>query len=83
MEQAVKNLSLQRAMAVRSSYLAYCKGKGVNVDESQLVPVGMGIKTPKFPVPHTKQEWDANRRVVFLIKNVEAEATEFAPTPSK
>jgi len=83
MEQAVKNLSLQRAMAVRTSYLAYCKTKSVTVDESQLVPVGMGIKTPKFPVPHTKQEWDANRRVVFLIKNVEAEATEFAPTPSK
>ena len=30
MEQAAKNLSLNRANAVRDSYLAFCESKGVN-----------------------------------------------------
>jgi ABC-type nitrate/sulfonate/bicarbonate transport system substrate-binding protein/outer membrane protein OmpA-like peptidoglycan-associated protein len=79
MEQQVKNLSLSRARAVRTSFLNYCKKRGLNLDESQFVAVGMGITNPKFNPPRTKQEWDANRRVVFRIKQVEAELTEFTP----
>jgi len=79
MEQQAKNLSLLRAQAVRASFLDYCKKRGLVLDESQFVAVGMGITNPKFNPPRTKEEWDANRRVVFRIKQVEAELTEFTP----
>jgi outer membrane protein OmpA-like peptidoglycan-associated protein len=78
-EQAAKNLSLQRAQAVRSSFLDFCRKRGLVIDESQYAAVGLGVATPKFPKPTTKEEWDANRRVVFRIKQVEAELTEFSP----
>lgn len=79
MEQQAKNLSLLRARAVRESFLQYCTRKGFRLDESQFVAVGMGILKPKYNPPRTKEEWDANRRVVFRIKQVEAELTEFSP----
>lgn len=79
MEQQVKNLSLSRAREVRKSFLNYCSRKGFKVDESQFVAVGMGISNPKFNPPRTKEEWAANRRVVFRIKQIEAELSEFSP----
>ncbi len=79
MEQQAKNLSLLRAQEVRQSFLDYCKKRQFNIDESQFVAVGLGIQTPKFNPPRTKEEWAANRRVVFRIKQVEAELTEFTP----
>jgi outer membrane protein OmpA-like peptidoglycan-associated protein/ABC-type nitrate/sulfonate/bicarbonate transport system substrate-binding protein len=79
MEQQAKNLSLQRARAVRESFLGYGKSKNVQLDESQFVAVGLGIATPKFNPPRTKEEWAANRRVLFRIKQVEAELSEFSP----
>ena len=79
MEQQAKNLSLSRARAVRESFLEYCKKKQFTIDESQFVAVGLGITTPKFNPPRTKEEWAANRRVVFRIKQIEAELTEFSP----
>ncbi len=78
-EQVAKNLSVERARAVRTSFLAYCRTHKYTVDDSRLVAVGRGIDAPKFNPPKTKQEWAANRRVRFLIKNVEAEASEFTP----
>ncbi len=79
MEQQAKNLSLNRASAVRGSFLDFCKKKSFVVDESQFLAVGLGITTPKFNPPRTKEEWAANRRVVFRIKQIEAELTEFTP----
>lgn len=79
MEQTAKTLSLQRADAVRASFLTFCEGRKVGIDDSQFVPVGLGIASPKFSPPRTKDEWAANRRVVFRIKQVEAELDEFVP----
>ncbi|MCK4763942.1 MAG: ABC transporter substrate-binding protein [Candidatus Aminicenantes bacterium] len=79
MEQQAKNLSLSRAREVRRSFFSYCKKKGFNVDESQFVAVGMGITNPKYNPPRTKEEWAANRRVLFRIKQIEAELSEFTP----
>jgi outer membrane protein OmpA-like peptidoglycan-associated protein/ABC-type nitrate/sulfonate/bicarbonate transport system substrate-binding protein len=79
MEQSIKNLSLNRANAVRKSYLEFCKSKGIVIDESQFLAVGVGTKNPKFPKPKDKEEWAANRRVVFRIKQIEAELNEFQP----
>ncbi|MEM7350793.1 MAG: ABC transporter substrate-binding protein [Acidobacteriota bacterium] len=79
MEQQAKNLSLDRAQAVRKSFLDYAKKRKFAIDESQFLAVGLGITTPKFNPPRTKDEWAANRRVVFRIKQIEAELTEFTP----
>src|SRR5919109_1433893 len=79
MRQVAKNLSLARANSVRSSFIQYGKDHGVNVDQSQFIAIGRGIEAPKFNPPRTKEEWAANRRVRFVIKQVEAELTEFKP----
>ena len=79
MEQAAKNLSLSRANAVRASYLNFCTNAGMVIDDSQFTAVGMGVKSPKFNPPRTADEWAAIRRVVFRIKQVEAELDEFVP----
>lgn len=78
-EQAARNLSLNRSVAVRKAYLDFCKKKGLVVDESQFIAVGMGVKSPKFANPSTEQEWNANRRVVFRVKAVETEFDTFKP----
>lgn len=79
MMQVAKNLSYQRAQSVVQSFLAYAKKRGIVLDESRLVAAGLGISNPKYNPPKTREEWAANRRVVFRLKQVEAEATEFAP----
>lgn len=79
MRQSAKNLSLDRAKSVMKSFLAYAKKRGVTLDVSKFVPVGIGITSPKYNPPTTKAQWEANRRVVFRIKNIEAEADEFTP----
>ncbi|MDZ7360402.1 MAG: ABC transporter substrate-binding protein [candidate division KSB1 bacterium] len=79
MIQASKNLSYERAQSVIQSFLAYAKKRGIVLDESRLVAAGMGISNPKHNPPKTREEWAANRRVVFRLKQVEAEATEFMP----
>lgn len=79
MRQVAKNLSLARASSVRSSFIQYGKDHGVNVDQTQFIAIGRGIEGPKFSPPRTKEEWAANRRVRFVIKQVEAELTEFKP----
>ena len=79
MKQEAKNLSFRRATAVRNSFIAYCKKQRINLDESQFLAVGRGISSPKFKVIKTGQQWAANRRVVFLIREIEAELTKFEP----
>jgi outer membrane protein OmpA-like peptidoglycan-associated protein len=79
MKQKAKNLSLQRAGSVRGNFLTFAKSEGIVIDESQFVAIGLGTESPKFNPPRTKEEWAANRRVVFRIKEVEAELSEFEP----
>lgn len=79
MRQVAKNLSLARASSVRSSFIQYGKDHGVHVDQSQFIAIGRGIEAPRFSPPRTREEWAANRRVRFVIKQVEAELTEFKP----
>jgi len=79
MRQVAKNLSLARASSVRSSFIQYGKDHDVHVDQSQFIAIGRGIEAPKFSPPRTREEWAANRRVRFVIKQVEAELTEFKP----
>jgi outer membrane protein OmpA-like peptidoglycan-associated protein len=92
MKQGAKNLTLQRANAVRDALLAYAKQKGVTLDPNQFATVGNGFMKPNVPgcvldkdgditakcAPRTKDEWDAMRRVVFSVVSVEAEAESFS-----
>ncbi|HEV2037889.1 MAG TPA: hypothetical protein VGQ96_04705, partial [Candidatus Eremiobacteraceae bacterium] len=92
MKQGAKNLTLQRANAVRDALLAYAKQKGVTLDPNQFATVGNGFMKPNVPgcvfdkdgditakcAPRTKDEWDAMRRVVFSVVSVEAEADSFS-----
>jgi outer membrane protein OmpA-like peptidoglycan-associated protein len=72
-------LSLARANAVRASFVQYAKDHGISIDPSQFIAIGRGVEAPKFSPPRTKEEWTANRRVRFVIKQVEAELSEFKP----
>jgi ABC-type nitrate/sulfonate/bicarbonate transport system substrate-binding protein/outer membrane protein OmpA-like peptidoglycan-associated protein len=85
-QQAAKNLSLTRAIAVRDSIMDYATAKGVNLDQSQFTMVGHGINQPKTGLcgadpcpPKTKEDWLSNMRVVFRIIQIEAEESAFRP----
>jgi outer membrane protein OmpA-like peptidoglycan-associated protein len=79
MRQSAKNLSLERSQKVREAFLSFCVNKGINIDESQFLPIGLGVSAPKYSPPQTEAEWNANRRVVFRIKQMEAEMDSFVP----
>lgn len=76
-KQAVKNLSLNRAISVRDALIAYAKNKGITFDQSQFTVAGYGIEMPKYAKPADKEQWMANMRVTFQIINVEAELDSF------
>lgn len=83
--QAAKNLSVQRAIAVRDALISYASSKGISLDRSQLTVIGQGIAQPRSGIcgsdpcpPKTEQEWLSNMRVVFRIFNVEAEEAVFS-----
>ena len=72
--QAALNLSKARADAVKDAIVNYAKSQGVNLDASQIKPVGAGISDPIVPRPLTLEQAAENRRVEFRIVRVPAEA---------
>jgi hypothetical protein len=76
--QAALTLSLSRAEAVKKSLEKYASESGINVDLSQIVPVGAGIMEPVIPKPRNMDEAKENMRVEFRIVKVNPEA--LAPT---
>ncbi len=72
--QAALNLSQRRAQAVSDSLIAYAKRQKVNLDASQMQPVGAGIVEPIIPRPRSLEEAKENMRVEFRIVRVPAEA---------
>ncbi|MCB9946566.1 MAG: ABC transporter substrate-binding protein [Rhodospirillaceae bacterium] len=91
--QSARNLSYSRANAVADSIIAFAAGEGITLDPSQFGIVGLGIGQPNTPqctydetgditlacAPANEQEWNATRRVVFKIVQIEAEAPAFNP----
>ncbi len=71
--QAALALSKARADQVKTSLLNYAKQQGVNVDLSQITPVGAGIAEPVIAKPRSDDEARENRRVEFRIVKVDAE----------
>jgi len=92
-KQASKNLSYTRANVVRQSIISHARNKGVVLDTSQFGVSGLGVTKPNTPgcsydvngdialtcAPKSKQQWDATRRVVFRVVQIEAESDVFMP----
>ncbi len=72
--QAALNLSFQRAEAVKSSLIEFAAQQKVNLDPSQVQPVGVGILEPLIPKPKNLDEARENMRVEFRIVRIPAEA---------
>ncbi len=72
--QAALTLSKKRAEAVKQAVTAYAAKLGVNIDLSQIVPVGAGISDPVIPRPRNEEDRGENRRVEFRIVRVDAES---------
>ena len=72
--QAAQNLSLKRAEAVRDSVIKYATGKGLQLDKSQIQPMGVGIREPFIAKPSNMDEAAKNMRVEFRLMRVTAEA---------
>lgn len=72
--QAALNLSFARAEAVKNSLVDFARQQKVNLDTSQMQPVGAGILEPVIPRPTNLEEAKENMRVEFRIVRVPAEA---------
>ena len=75
---SAKTLSIERSNAVRASFLEYCKAQKIEMDVSQFISIGRGVDSPEFNPPKTEAEWAANRRVIFVVKQMEAELSSFS-----
>lgn len=71
--QAALNLSRKRADQVRSSIFSYAGSQGMELDQSQIQPVGVGIREPFIAKPSTMSEAEQNMRVEFRLLRVTAE----------
>ncbi len=76
--QAALTLSKSRADAVKKSLEKYASESGINIDVSQIVPIGAGIMEPVIAKPRNMDEAKENMRVEFRIVKVNPEA--LAPT---
>ena len=74
--QAALNLSLARAEAVRKEIANYAKQQEMNLDLTQIQPVGAGILEPLVSKPRNLTEARQNMRVEFRIVKVPAEAVQ-------
>lgn len=72
--QAALNLSQVRAEEVKKSIVEYAKKNGLNLDPSQIQPVGMGIREPVVAKPSNMDEAKRNMRVEFRLVRVNPEA---------
>jgi len=72
--QAALNLSKSRADNVFTELQSYAKREGMNIDLSQIVPVGAGVVEPVIPKPKNIEEAKENMRVEFRIVKVNPES---------
>lgn len=72
--QAAMNLSKSRADKVKEALTQYATSQGVNVDISQITPVGAGVMEPVIAKPRNIKEAMENMRVEFRIVKVDAES---------
>lgn len=73
---AAMALSISRANRVKEKIEKYTKDQGINLDLSQIKPMGKGIMEPVIPKPKNEQEAMKNMRVEFRLIKVAAEAIQ-------
>jgi hypothetical protein len=71
--QVALNLSRNRAEAVQDSVIKYAANNGLILDQSQITPVGVGIREPLIAKPENMSEAGQNMRVEFRLVKVPAE----------
>lgn len=71
--RAALNLSKARADRVKEALAKFAQSKGVNLDVSQITPVGAGISDPVIAKPRNLAQAKENMRVEFRIVRVDAE----------
>ena len=71
--QAALNLSRKRSEEVAGSVVQYAGSKGLEIDSTQLQPVGVGIREPFIAKPSNMAEAEKNMRVEFRLLRVTAE----------
>ena len=71
--QAALNLSQARAEQVKQAIVNYADQRGINVNLTQLQPVGAGISDPVVSKPSNMAEARQNMRVEFRIVKVNPE----------
>jgi outer membrane protein OmpA-like peptidoglycan-associated protein len=76
--QAALNLSLRRAEVVKDAIVAYAKSREINLNVSQLAPIGAGITEPVISKPNSIEEARQNMRVEFRIVKVNPESLNAA-----
>jgi outer membrane protein OmpA-like peptidoglycan-associated protein len=74
--QAALNLSRKRSEEVRDAIIDYAKAKGLQLDTSQIQPVGVGIREPFIAKPKNMAEAEQNMRVEFRLLRVTAEVAK-------
>jgi ABC-type nitrate/sulfonate/bicarbonate transport system substrate-binding protein len=72
--QAALSLSKSRADSVFTELKRYAKDSDINIDLSQIVPVGAGVTEPIIPKPRNLEEAKENMRVEFRIVKVNPES---------
>lgn len=72
--QAALTLSYKRAASVKEAVAKFAKQQNVNLDLSQIQPVGAGIVEPVISKPKNSDEARKNMRVEFRVLRVPAEA---------
>lgn len=72
--QLALNLSKKRADEVKNAIVEYAESQGIQLDESQIKPVGAGIADPVVARPLNPEQAAANRRVEFRIVRTSVEA---------
>jgi len=72
--QSALTLSKSRADAVFKELQAYAKREEINIDLSQIVPMGAGVTEPVIPKPKSMEEAKENMRVEFRIVKVNPES---------
>lgn len=71
--QALLELSEERAESVKKALAEYAENAQINLDQSQIKPVGVGPREPLVPKPTNRDEALQNMRVEFRLMKVKAE----------
>ncbi len=74
--QVALNLSRVRAEVVCASVLDFAKKNGIEIDKTQIHPLGVGIREPFIAKPTSMKEAKQNMRVEFRLVRVTAEVAK-------